>query len=150
MVKIAPSVKNSDSSVDSDSLSEYKDGITGVRIANKRKVGSPPRTVYQTFTGEAVTDWLVDCCTTVHRREAAEIATLFLEQELIWCVQPDRSYLAQYAQDKLKEKEVRFQPTKHAIYQLSQKGKDIVNMTSKERTSESENSCATSRRATVS
>ena len=131
-----PNIKSSTSSADSDSLSEYKDGIAGVRMANERKVGSPPRTVYQTFTGKAATDWLMDCCTTVDRRETTEIASLFLEQELIWCVQSDRAYLAQYGQDK--ERESKFQPTKHAIYQLSQKGKDVINMTSRERTSESE------------
>jgi hypothetical protein len=130
-----PNVKISTSSADSDSLSEYKDGIAGVRMANERRVGSPPRTVYQTFTGKAATDWLMDCCTTVDRRETSEIASLFLDQELIWCVQPDKAYLAQYPQDKESSK---FQPTKYAIYQLSQKGKDVVNMTSRERTSESE------------
>jgi len=133
-----PNVKSSTSSADSDSLSEYKDGIAGVRMASERKVGSPPRTVYQTFTGKAATDWLMDCCTTVDRRETTEIASLFLEQELIWCVQSDRAYLAQHVQDKEKDPKFIFQPSKHAIYQLSQKGKDVVNMTSRERTSESE------------
>jgi hypothetical protein len=138
-----PNVKNSTSSADSDSLSEYKDGIAGVRMANERKIGSPPRVVYQTFTGKAATDWLMDCCTTVDRRETAEIATLFLEQELIWCVASDRVYLAQFSQQD-KEKAIIFQPTKHAIYQLTQKGKDVVNMTT-QRTSESENSGAATR-----
>jgi hypothetical protein len=132
-----PNVKSSTSSADSDSLSEYKDGIAGVKMANERKVGSPPRVVYQTFTGKASADWLMDCCTTVDRRETTEIASVLLEQELIWCVQSDRSYLSQYAQDKIDPK-IHFQPTKHAIYQLTQKGKDIVNMTSRERNSESE------------
>lgn len=132
-----PNVKNSTSSADSDSLSEYKDGLSGVRMANERKVGSPPRTVYQTFTGKAATDWLMDCCTTVDKRETVEIAQAFLEQELIWCVQPDRSYLQQYG-DKEKDPKLQYQPTKHAIYQLSQKGKDVVNMTSRERSSESD------------
>lgn len=131
-----PNVKSSTTSADSDSLSEYKDGIAGVRMANERKVGSPPRTVHQTFTGKAAMDWLMDCCTTVDRRETTEIASLFLEQGLIWCVQHDRSYLTQFGQDK--ERKPEFQPTKHAIYQLSQKGRDVINMTSRERTSESE------------
>ncbi|KAG0649140.1 Developmental regulator flbA [Hyphodiscus hymeniophilus] len=119
-----PNIKNSTSSADSDSLSEYKDGIAGVRMASERKVGSPPRTVYQTFTGKATTDWLMDCCTTVDKRETTEVASLFLEQELIW--------------------EMKFQPTKHAIYQLTQKGKDVINMTSRERTSESEGASSVS------
>jgi hypothetical protein len=131
-----PNIKASTTSADSDSLSEYKDGIAGVRMANERKIGSPPRTMYQTFTGKAATDWLMDCCTTVDRRETTEIATLFLEHELIWCVQADRQYLAQFSAQE-KEKSVIFQPTKHAIYQMTQKGKDVVNMTARERTSES-------------
>jgi hypothetical protein len=144
-----PNVKNSTSSADSDSLSEYKDGIAGVRMASERKIGSPPRTMYQTFTGRAAVDWLMDCCTTVDRRETIELASLFLEQELIWCVAPDRTYLAQYPQEK--DKTGIFQPTKYAIYQMTQKGKDVINMTSRERTSESgENSTSAAARAGVS
>jgi hypothetical protein len=100
--------------------------------------------VYQTFTGKAATDWLMDCCTTVDRRETNEIATLFLEHELIWCVQQDKTYLAQFSQQD-KEKAVIFQPTKNGIYQMTQKGKDVVNMINKERTSESEGSSAVTR-----
>lgn len=55
-------VKNSTSAADSDSLSDYRDGLTGVKMALERKVGG--RTVKDTFTGKAATDWLMDCCTT--------------------------------------------------------------------------------------
>ncbi|KAH7314056.1 regulator of G protein-like protein [Rhexocercosporidium sp. MPI-PUGE-AT-0058] len=144
-----PNIKSSTSSADSDSLSEYKDGIAGVRMANERKIGSPPRTMYQTFTGKAATDWLMDCCTTVDRRETAEIATLFLEQELIWCVQQDRAFLGQFSPQE-RDKSAIFQPTKHGIYQMTQKGKDVVNMTSRERTSESGEGSSTAARAGVS
>jgi GTPase-activating protein SST2 len=119
-----PNIKSSTASADSDSLSEYKDGIAGVKMANERKVGTPPRTVYQTFTGRAAADWLMDCCTTIDRRETTEIAALFLEHDLMWCVQTDRSHANQYPH------EAKFQPTKNAIYQMTQKGKDVVNMTS--------------------
>lgn len=145
-----PNIKHSTGSADSDSLSEYKDGIAGVKMANERKIGSPPRTVYQTFTGKAATDWLMDCCTTVDRRETSELASLFLEQELIWCVQSDRAFLSQYVQEKDRDPKVHFQPTKHAIYQLTQKGKDVINLTSRERNSESEGSSTASARAGVS
>jgi GTPase-activating protein SST2 len=124
-----PNVKSSAASADSDSLSEYKDGIAGVKMANERKIGSPPRTVYQTFTGKAATDWLMDCCTTVDRRETTEIAALFLEHDLIWSVQTDRTHVAAYPS------EAKFQPTKNAIYQMTQKGKDIVSMSGRERKS---------------
>lgn len=144
-----PNVKNSTSSADSDSLSDYRDGLAGVRMASERKVGSPPRTMYQTFTGKAAADWLMDCCTTVDRRESAEIATLFLEQELIWCVQQDRAFLAQFSQQE-RDRSPIFQPTKHGIYQMTQKGKDVVSMISRERTSESGEGPSTSTRAGVS
>ncbi|KAH8804895.1 regulator of G protein-like protein [Xylogone sp. PMI_703] len=138
-----PNVKSSTNSADSDSLNEYKDGIAGVKMASERKVGSPPRTFYQTFTGKSATDWLMDCCTTVERRETQEIASLFLEYELIWCVQPDRAFAAQ-------DKDAKFHPTKHAIYQMTQKGKDVINMTNAQRTSESEVTTGTSTRPGVS
>ncbi|KAH9204365.1 regulator of G protein signaling domain-containing protein [Leptodontidium sp. 2 PMI_412] len=119
-------------------------GIPGVKMASERNIGLPPRTVHQTFTGKAATDWLMDYCTTVERRETVDIATLFLEQELIWCVRPDRAYVAQFSSQDT-ENFVIFQPTKHAIYQMTRKGKD-VNMTLRERTSESgKNSRATAR-----
>lgn len=114
-----PNVKPSVSSADSDSLSDYKDGLTGVKMAAERKVGG--RTFKDTFTGKAATDWLMDCSTTVDRRETIEIASLFVEYDLMEAVQQDRSHMSQYPAHNL------FQPTKHAIYQVTNKGKDLVN-----------------------
>jgi hypothetical protein len=71
------------------------------------------------------------------------MATLFLEQDLIWCVQSDRAYLQQTGQEK--DGHLKFQPTKNAIYQLSQKGKDVLSMNNRERTSESEGTTQTVR-----
>jgi hypothetical protein len=124
-----PNVKTSASSADSDSLNEYKDGLAGVKMAHERKLGSPARTVYQTFTGRAATDWLMDCCTTVDKRETLEIAALFLEHDLIWCVQQDKAHVITNPQD------LKFQPTKNAIYQMTQHGKDVVSMNNNQRTS---------------
>ncbi|KFX97399.1 hypothetical protein V490_02807 [Pseudogymnoascus sp. VKM F-3557] len=123
-----PNIKSSVSAADSDSLSEYKDGLAGVRMAGERKIGSPQRTVLQSFTGKAAVDWLLDCCTTVDKNETMKIAALFLEHDLIWCVLSDRSYTSQFPQHK-------FQPTKVAIYQMTQKGKDVINMSSTQRLS---------------
>ncbi|KAI1005471.1 Developmental regulator [Podosphaera aphanis] len=125
-----PNLKSSMSSTDSDSLSEYKDSIVGVRMTSERKIGS--RVFSQTFTGKAATDWLLDCCTTVDRQEAIEIATLFLTHGLIFCLHVDRQYLAQFGGTK-KEKGSIFQPTKNAIYQLSAKGKNVVDLTNRDR-----------------
>ncbi|KAF6842143.1 developmental regulator flba [Colletotrichum plurivorum] len=126
-----PNVKSSVSSADSDSLSDYKDGLTGVKMASERKVNG--KTYKDTFTGKAATDWLMDCCTTVDRRETYDIASLFVEYDLMEPVVQDRAHMAQYPSNNL------FQPTKHAVYQLTAKGKDLINgLSARGRTSESE------------
>ncbi|KAK2051557.1 domain found in Dishevelled [Colletotrichum caudatum] len=126
-----PNVKSSVSSADSDSLSDYKDGLTGVKMASERKVNG--KTYKDTFTGKAATDWLMDCCTTVDRRETYDIAALFVEYDLIEPVVQDRAHMAQYPSNNL------FQPTKHAIYQMTAKGRDLINGNgARGRTSESE------------
>lgn len=124
-------VKSSVSSADSESLSDYRDGLTGVKIASERKVGG--KTYKDTFTGKAATDWLMDCCTTVDRRETIEMAALFVEYDLMEPVQQDRAHMTQFPGNNL------FQPTKNSVYQLTAKGKDIVNGSlSRGRTSASE------------
>lgn len=112
-------VKNNVNSADSDSLTDYRDGFTGVKMAAERKVGG--KTFKETFTGKAATDWLMDCSTTVDRRETVEIAAYFVEYELMECIQQDRAYMAQYPGSQL------FQPTKHSIYQLTARGRDLIN-----------------------
>lgn len=112
-------VKSSVNSADSDSLSDYRDGLTGVKMAGERKVGG--KTFRETFTGKAATDWLMDCCTTVDRRETIEMASFFVEFGLLESLQQDRSYMISNPGSSL------FQPTKHAIYQLTVKGKDAIN-----------------------
>lgn len=124
-------IKSSVSSADSDSMSDYKDGLTGVKMAAERKVGG--KTFKDTFTGKAAIDWLMDCSTTVDRRETIEIASLFVEYDLMESVQQDRSFMTQYPANNL------FQPTKHAIYQVTAKGRDLINgALSRGRASESE------------
>ncbi|SZF02162.1 unnamed protein product [Blumeria hordei] len=120
-----PNSKCHTSSADQDSLCDYKDSVAGVRMVSERKIGN--RIFTQTFTGRVAIDWLMDCCTTVDRLEAAQIATLFLSHGLMFCVHADRQYLAQYNGSK-KEKSSIFQPTKSAIYQVSAKGKNVVDM----------------------
>lgn len=128
-----PNVKATVSSADSDSLNDYKDGLTGVKMASERKVNG--KTFRDTFTGKAAVDWLMDCCTTVDRREAVEIATLFVQYELLEPVVHDRAHMSQYPSHSL------FQPTKGSVYQLSAKGRDLINgVASRGRASESEGS----------
>jgi GTPase-activating protein SST2 len=133
-----PNVKSSVSSADSDSLSDYRDGLTGVKMAGERKLNG--KTYKDTFTGKAATDWLMDCCTTVDRRETYEMASLFVDFELIEPILQDKSYILQFPTS------TSFQPTKNAIYTLTSKGRDIMNGTvvsSRGRTSESEGAAQT-------
>jgi hypothetical protein len=112
-------IKSTVSSADSDSLSDYRDGLTGVKMAAERKVGG--KTFRDTFTGKAASDWLLDCSTTVDKRETFEIAALFVEYDLMEAVQQDRAFMHQNPAHSL------FQPTKHAIYQVTAKGRDLAN-----------------------
>lgn len=112
-------VKSSVSSADSDSLNDYRDGLTGVKMAAERKVGG--KTYKDTFTGKAATDWLMDCCTTVDRRETYDMAAFFVEFGLLDSLQQDRSYMISNPGNSA------FQPTKNAIYQLTSKGRDLIN-----------------------
>ncbi|RYP65208.1 hypothetical protein DL769_006398 [Monosporascus sp. CRB-8-3] len=124
-------IKSTVSAADSESLSEYRDGLTGVKMASERKIGG--KTYKDTFTGKAVSDWLMDCCTTVERRETYEMGSLFVEYGMMEAVQQDRTYMATSPSAAL------FQPTKNAIYQLTAAGKDILNGGgTRGRTSESE------------
>jgi hypothetical protein len=99
-------------------LGDYRDGVTGVKMASDRKVNG--KTFMDTFTGKAACDWLMDCCTTVDRQETIRIASLFVEYDLIETIAQDHAHMSQYPSH------AHFQPTKHAIYQLSSKGNDLV------------------------
>jgi hypothetical protein len=135
-----PNVKPSVSAADSESLNDYRDGLTGVKMAGERKVAG--RTYKDTFTGRAATDWLMDCSTMVDRREAIQVASLFVEYGLTESIQQDRVYMQQFPSCHL------FQPTKTAIYRLTDKGRDLINgVAGRGRTSESEGAAASSRSA---
>jgi hypothetical protein len=112
-------VKASVSAADSDSLSDYRDGLTGVKMASERKING--KTYRDTFTGKAAADWLMDCSTTVDRRETVEIGSLFVEYGLMEAVVKDKAYLATTPDHDA------FQPTKAAIFQLTQLGTDLIN-----------------------
>ncbi|KAH7141526.1 regulator of G protein signaling domain-containing protein [Dactylonectria estremocensis] len=98
----------------------------GVKTSSERRVNG--RLYQDTFTGKAAVDWLMDYCTIVDSREAVEILSLFIQHNLMDPSLPDRAYASQNPDCKL------FQPTKAALYTLSQRGKDLVNPTSLSRT----------------
>ncbi|KAJ4189627.1 hypothetical protein NW767_000263 [Fusarium falciforme] len=131
-------VKPTVNAADSDSLHDYRDGLTGVKMAAERKVNG--KSYRDTFTGKATTDWLMDCSTIVDKRETVEVATLFVEYDLMEPVAQDRAYMSQNPGCNV------FQPTKYAIYQLSQRGKDLVSgAATRGRASESEGGNASQR-----
>ena len=113
-----PNIKTSTSASDNDSLSDYYNGMVGVKMARERKILD--RLVPNTFTGKTGVDWLMDCCTTVDRREVYEIAELFVQHGLIWAVVEDKVYAHQNPGAS------RFQPTKNAIYGLTDKGQRVA------------------------
>ncbi|MCJ1464301.1 hypothetical protein MMC07_002914 [Pseudocyphellaria aurata] len=125
-----PNIKNSIATSDSDSLSDYYDGLIGVKIAKERKLAD--RVVQNTFTGKAAVDWLMDCCTTVDRREVHEVAGLFVYFNLIESAEEDRAYMRQNPGAS------RFQPTKSAIYQLTERGQRIAGWLAGEDTTSSD------------
>ncbi|PWW74660.1 RGS-domain-containing protein [Tuber magnatum] len=112
-----PNIKANVSLSDSDSVSEYYDGMTGVKLAETRKVGD--KLVRSSFTGKCAVDWLLDCCTTVERSETHEILNLFIQYGLIQSVFEDKAYVQSNPKAKV------FQPTKTAIYIFTDKGKRV-------------------------
>ncbi|KAJ9302120.1 hypothetical protein DTO271G3_986 [Paecilomyces variotii] len=112
-----PNIKSSTSTSDSDSVTEYANGLVGVKMAKERRVGDK---IYQnTFTGKAAVDWLMDCSTTIDRREACSIAELFVKYGLMLPYQEDKNYVLQDPVSSV------FQPTKYAIYGVSERGQRV-------------------------
>lgn len=128
-----PNVKGSVQSSDSDSIHDYETGLVGVKVAKDRKVSD--RVIANTFTGKAASDWLLDCCTTIDRRETYQIAELFIKHKLIWTVMEDRVFIHQHPRATL------YQPTKNAIYAFTERGQKLCGWPDKNpRTSTAENS----------
>lgn len=120
-----PNVKNSTSSADSDTLADYATGLVGVKMAKERKVHD--KIVQNTFTGKATIDWLMDCCTTIDRRETCYLAEQFLKQGLVYAVVEDKVFIHQNPSMTL------FQPTKTAIYALTERGQRLCGWITKDK-----------------
>jgi hypothetical protein len=110
-----PNIKSSISTSDSDSLSDYSNGIIGVKMARERKL-QDGKIYTNTFTGKGAVDWLMDCSTTIERRETCLIAELFLKYGLITMIQDDKSY---------PDSNAVFQPSKYAIYCITERGQRV-------------------------
>jgi len=112
-----PNLKPSPQFSDSDSVSDYATGLVGVKMAKERRMLD--KSVHNSFTGKGASDWLMDCCTTVDRRETYEIAELFVKWQLLAVVAEDKQYIRAHPSAAL------FQPTKNAIYTITERGQLI-------------------------
>ncbi|KAB8235310.1 hypothetical protein ETB97_010527 [Aspergillus alliaceus] len=112
-----PNVKSSISTSDSDSLSDYSNGLVGVKMAKERKINE--KIVANTFTGKVAVDWLMDCSTTIERRETVLIAELFVKYGLITMLQEDK--MIPLPDNSI----VGFQPSKNAIYGITERGQRV-------------------------
>ena len=111
-----PNLKANTQLSDSDSVSEYATGLVGVKMAKERRLIG--RTIQNSFTGKAASDWLMDCCTTVDRIETFELCESFVTHNLIAVAAEDRIYRSQHPNSI-------FQPSKTAIYVVTEKGQRI-------------------------
>jgi hypothetical protein len=105
----------------SSSMLEYRDGITEVKTTAELKVNG--KTYRDTFTGKAIIDWLMNYSTIMEEREAVAVATLFMAYYLIESATKDRAYTFQNpdAGNNI------FHFSKHVIYQLAQRAKELIN-----------------------
>ncbi|KAK5499445.1 hypothetical protein LTR43_000245 [Exophiala xenobiotica] len=127
-----PNLKSSVSLSDSDSVSDYATGLIGVKMAKERRVMDK---VYPyTFTGKAASDWLLDCTTTIDRRETYEMAELFVKWGLIGAVVEDRGYT------RVNPMATYFQPTRNAVYTVTERGQRVCGWIARPASVESEDS----------
>jgi GTPase-activating protein SST2 len=128
-----PNLKYSTANSDSDSVSDYQTGLIGVKMARERKVGD--KNFWNTFTGKAAVDWLMDCCTMVDRRETHELAGLFVEYGLIHPVEGTI------------QADTKFSASKSSIYYVTVKGQRVAGWipSSKNSTSPSDTTTTTRR-----
>lgn len=120
-----PNVKSSISTSDSDSLSDYANGLVGVKMARERKL-QDGKIYSNTFTGKGAVDWLMDCSTTIERRETSLIAELFVKYGLITMIQDDKAYPD--------SGNAVFQPSKFAIYGITDRGQRVCGWIARDRT----------------
>ena len=109
-----PNLKSNSTASDSDSMHDYATGLVGVKMQRSRR--GDKETPY-VFTGKSAFDWLMDCSTTVDKREVFELANLFLQNGLIEPAGDDRS--SQNANP-------RFAASKQILYAITQKGMRVA------------------------
>ncbi|PPJ55722.1 hypothetical protein CBER1_08278 [Cercospora berteroae] len=112
-----PNIKSEHSSSDSDSLNDYATGLVGVRM-ERAKSSRKDQTAYYAFTGKAAFDWLMDCTTTVNKREGFTLANLFMTTGLVEPFGEERG-----AQNGAGH---RFAASRHVKYAVTLKGMQVA------------------------
>lgn len=110
-----PNLRSNAARTDSDdSMNDYATGLVGVRMtrSNRRSDREAP----YVFTGKAAFDWLMDCCSTVDKREVSELANSFLQHELMVPSLDERGQV----------QNGRFVASKHVLYAITQKGMRVA------------------------
>lgn len=120
-----PNIKTNTLVADSESVHEYSSGLVGVKLAAERRLADGIHR--NTFTGRAAVDWLMDCCTTVDRRETLEIAASLVHHGLIYCLSDDKTFHPQSPMER------EFQPSRLAVYGLTDRGKRVAGWTTSPR-----------------
>jgi hypothetical protein len=114
-----PNISKNTSSSDSDSVSDYATGLVGVKMQRTKPSRKDTKEPPYVFAGKAAFDWLMDCCTTVDKREAFEIANSFLSQGLIEAAGDDRHSTPNGAAQ-------RFVASRHVNYAVTKKGMQVA------------------------
>lgn len=111
-----PNIKAENASSDSDSMNDYATGLVGVRM-ERSKNSRRDQTSHYVFTGKAAFDWLMDCTTTVNKREGFTLANMFLQTGLIESHGEDRG-----GQSGAQ----RFAASRHVKYAVTLKGMQVA------------------------
>lgn len=97
---------------------DYPNGLVGVEGIPDLRVNG--RKYQYAFTGRSAINWLMDCCTTIDERETYKVCEQFIEYGLIISIVEDKAYM-----EEKDPSAVSFQPTKQAIYSLTQKAMKV-------------------------
>lgn len=96
-----------------DSPDDYTDGCVGVRIIEQKFIDSS----HYCFNGLSAFLWLMRCCTTMTYSEAIEIATIFVNHNLI---------IRENTESLSKSDNFKFSSSKNDIYMLTEKGLSVT------------------------
>lgn len=109
-----PNVKSSTGTADSDSVLEYADGMTGVKLADQRKFGD--QFLRHSFSGRGAIAWISECTTVLDLDEAHEVAEGFLSQGLVTFAGDSKS----------RDLTAEFHGLKTSIYSITAKGRRVA------------------------